>query len=232
MRPTFPMAMIPLLLAAFLGCSDGTAAPAAAEAAPRAGAATTGGEGGATPAGAEGPVLDRAALRGDGCTVLDDEDVAAVVGVDASQVSENAQVDCLFSWPGGSAIVNALRAHRDVEGARRHYARFTEDVTAEEMREGKTELQDELREEAASGGELDEAEAEVGVELVARLPEDAVTNRDVPGVGSEASTDDRGTITVRFGNVTFDAAAKRGDEVDRELTIELARRVVGNLDRL
>ena len=220
MRPTIETTIRGLTLlamaAAVAGCggSDEGAAPANAAAAEP---AAPGGE----------RVFEREQIRGDGCVEMTAADVAAAAGVDVAQVAENPALDCLFSWPGGSARV-ASTVHRSVERARQHYATFTEDVTAEEMRQGKEELQERL-DETAAAGEISESDAEIGGAVAGAMPERDVTHQPLAGLGNEASRDERGAVMARVGNLTFQLAAERGDAMDPQLGEQLARRVASNL---
>lgn len=208
------------------GCTGGGEATATTEqpAAPAAAAAAAGDA--REPAGEE-RLFERDQLRGDGCVVLDAAAVAEAAGVAASQVTENPKVDCLFTWQDGSAFIGAVRAHRSVDRARQHFASFSEDVTAEEMEADKAELQRRL-DAAAAEGEIEERDAAVGGALVAAAPVQDLSHRRLD-IGDEATVDSRGKVMVRVGNVTFDVALQRGDDIDPELSQQLARRVVANL---
>ena len=184
-----------------------------------------------TIATAEGKVLDRKALRGKTCAVLDVRAVSEAGNLPPDAVTENPNVKCLFSWAGGSAYVS-LRVHRSVEGARQYFEGLTSETTAADSRKAEKLTGAELGKKVQQG-ELSAGQASAAGALAARLSEEEPAHQKTGELGDEAATSAEGKITVRFGNVTFQVAANRGpeDQIDPTLTRELARQVVGNLER-
>lgn len=181
-------------------------------------------------ASAEERMFDREALRGDGCALLSAGDVAEAAGIAVAEVTEETQVDCYFSWGEWVVYASSIKAHRSIKRARNHYASFTEDVTAEEMQQGKDELRAQLDTKAAAG-EISDAAASAGGALAGAMPDEAVSNRALPGIGNEASYNGR-SVMVRVGNVTFNVEARRDYDYDPELSRTLAQQMVSNLEQL
>lgn len=181
---------------------------------------------------AEERSFDRETFGGKECVVIDAAEVAEIAGVAFGEVSENRGAKCLFAWSDGSAIVQ-LTAHKTAQRARQHFETFNEDVTAEEIKAAKVELDQKLDDEVAEG-EMTEQQAEIGSKMAHQMPEVDITHQSLSGLGDDASVDSRGKIMVRVGNLTFNVAAKSGgaDDIDPELSRKIAERVVDNLETM
>ena len=175
-----------------------------------------------------GRLFSREALRGEGCPMMSREDVGDVVGVDASSITANPGMDCLYSWEGGAAVLSSIRVHRSAKGAARVYADATQDLSAAEMQAGIDELKSHLADEVAAGGMRDD-QAVVAGDLVDSRAGSTVGNVEVQGVGNRASHDGN-RIKVLVGNAIFDLAVDSGDDFDPELSRRLAQRVIRNME--
>lgn len=176
---------------------------------------------------APGRLFTREALRGEGCPMMSREDVGDVVGVAASSITANPGMDCLYRWNGGGAVLSYVQVHRSANGAARHFADATRNLSAAEMQAGIDALKAHLADEVADGGMRDDQAALAGG-LVDSQAGSTVSNVEVQGVGDRASHD--GTrIKVLVGNAIFDVAVETGDDFDPELSRHLAQRVVRNM---
>ncbi len=164
----------------------------------------------------------------DKCTVLTLEDVAAATGIPASEITQRSISGCLYSWDAGdgwlegTVYLGSVRVHDSIERAKRDHARFTQDVTAEEVANAKEQAKEDLADEAAARGIMD------------AMPETDFKHRVLPGVGSEAVMDNRGSGYVRTGNVTINFSGKvdSEDRMHPEVAAEIGRRIVANLHRM
>lgn len=192
----------------------------------------------ATSTAAAGERIFDESVEEDECAVLTAEDVNAAVGAPLDGIEQEAWGGvCLYSWDAGSSwsdgslAVLDVTVHESLDRARSEYARFTEDVTAEEVGEGKDRVQEDLEGERAAG-EISPSEEALADALVETMPEMDFTHRRWDGIGSAASTDGHGTVRVRYGNVTVWIVGKTAGEdwLDPEVARNVARRVVAQLD--
>ncbi len=173
-------------------------------------------------------------IEDDRCAFLTREDVAAATGIALDAIEQPYDGFCLYRWdagpdyPDGNLNLMGLTVHGSVERARGEYATFTEDVSADEVGEGREGMRDEL----AGSDELSETEAEVAGVLVEAMPETGVTHQRWTGIGDAAGTDGRGTVRVLYGNVTAWITGKTDDEdwIDPDVGRRVARAVVANLE--
>lgn len=164
----------------------------------------------------------------DKCAVLTLDDVAAATGIPASEIMQRSISGCLYSWDAGegwmegTVYLSSVRAHDSVERAKRDHSRFTQDVTAEEVADAKKQAKEALADEPAAGGIMD------------AMPETDFKHRVLPGVGSEAVMNNRGSGYVRTGNVTirFSGKVDSEDRMHPEVAAEVGRRIVANLHRM
>lgn len=185
---------------------------------------------------AEAKIFDES-LENDTCAVLTRDDVSAAAGVPLAAVERPYASMCLYSWdeadgrPDGNLNVMSVRVHETAEAARREYATFTQDVTAEDVGAAKDRVQEELADERAEGG-ITEREEGVASAVVETMPEMDFTHRGWDDIGDAASTDGRGTVRVLYGNVNVWVTGKTASEdwIDPDVAREVARRVVANLD--
>lgn len=189
----------------------------------------------AAPEGAE--VEERIFAEGIGeakCEVLTLEDVVEATGMTAAEI-EQREIGggCHYSWGDGMVWMSSVPVHESVDRAKHYYARFSEDVTAEGVVEGKEQVKDEVteREEA---GEMSSSEAAAGGALTDALPEWDYTHTSLPGIGNEAAYDGRGTVYIRWGNLIAQFSGKKDgeDRIDPELAAEYGRRGVANLSEM
>lgn len=173
-------------------------------------------------------LFSREALRGEGCPMMSRADVGDVVGIDASSITTNPGMDCLYSWEGGAAVLSSIRVHRSAKGAARVYADATQDLSTAEMQAGIDELKSHLADEVAGGGMRDDQAAVAG-DLVDSRAGSTVSNVQVQGIGDRASHDGN-RIKVLVGNAIFDLAVDSGDDFDPELSRRLAQRVIRNME--
>lgn len=170
------------------------------------------------------------------CELLSREEVAEITGVPADALEEMLK-GCLYTWEDGhgredgTIYLGSVMVHDNLKRARGYHARFTEDVTSEEVAEGQEQVQGELAEQEAAG-EMSETDAAAGSALAGAMPEMDFTHRDLEGIGDEAQMDNRGTVYVRLGNVTISFSGKTDgeDEIDPEVAAEVARTIVSNLE--
>lgn len=169
----------------------------------------------------------------DECAVLTLEDVTAATGLPAAQIEQREISGCHYSWDDGMVWMRTVRVHESVERAKGYHARFTRDVTAEEVAEAKEQVQDEFRDREAAG-EMTASEGATGRAVTEAMPEWEFTHSSLPGIGSEAVYDGRGTVYIRWGNLTASFSGKTGDEdrIERELALGYGRRVVANLGKM
>jgi hypothetical protein len=173
------------------------------------------------------------------CRVLTTEDVAAATGVPAGEIEQRAISGCLYSWDAGeswsdgSIMLMSVSAHETVDRATSYYARFTRDTTAEEIAESKDAMKDELAKKREEG-ELSSGAEAIGGALTEAMPEEDISHQRWSGIGSEASTDGRGSVRLRYGNVTawFVGKTAGEDRLDDEVAREIGRRIVANLDEI
>lgn len=166
----------------------------------------------------------------DKCAVLTLQDVAEATGVPAAEIRQQRVSGCLYSWDDGSVWVSSVRVRDSVEGAKRYFARYTEDVTAEQVSEAKERFQDELKTREESG-EMTSTEGAAGRALTESMPEMDFRHQRLPGVGSEAVYDGHGGVHIRWGNLLADFSGKTNgeDAMDPELATAYGRRIVANL---
>lgn len=107
---------------------------------------------------------------------------------------------------------------------------FTADVTAEEVDEAKEQMKEELDEE-----ELDKGERAAGGALVDAMGEGDIRHRTLDGIGSEAVVDTRGSLYIRYGNMTLTVGAKDAegnDTFDPQRARAVGERIIANLDAM
>ncbi len=169
----------------------------------------------------------------DRCEVLTLEDVAAATGLPAEEIQQRPISGCLYSWDDGTVWMRSVRIHESVDRAKSYYATFTEDVTAEQVGEAKEQVKVELSDREASG-EMTATEGAAGRALTDEMPERDYVHRSLPGIGSEASNDGRGTVYIRWGNmtITFSGKTDGEDRIDPELAADYGRRIVANLEEM
>jgi hypothetical protein len=171
------------------------------------------------------------------CGLLTADDVAAAIGVPVAAVS--SRVDCLYTWeagggaPAGSVFLVSLDVDESVERAQREFARRTEDVTADEVAD-QQEAFAEAVDERQTEGAVTDTEAATGAALTDALTAESHTHRPLPGVGSEAVVNDRGSAYVRLGNARLRINGMWDGENDLapEAAAALGRAVVDRLSAL
>lgn len=164
----------------------------------------------------------------DKCGVLTLEDVAEATGIPASEIMQRSISGCLYSWDDGdgwlegTVYLSSVRVHDSVEQAKRDHARFTQDVTAEEVANAKEQAKEDLADEPAAR------------EIMDAMPETDFKHRVLPGVGSEAVMNNRGSGYVRTGNITINFSGKvdSEDRMHPEVAADIGRRIVANLHRM
>ncbi|MGD8495431.1 MAG: hypothetical protein PVF05_04520 [Gemmatimonadales bacterium] len=217
------MLVVAVAAVAAVGCGDEAASAGDTE-----GAANV--EGGATTADAPEPTFDEA-VGEDDCAVLTLSDVAAVTGVSADDIEQRAMMGtCTYAWDGGNLNLLSARVHDSVDRARRYFSRFTEDVTAEDIAAAKKQFREELDEE-----DMDEGEKAVAGAMAGAMEERDIGHRPLPGLGSEAVMDSRGSVYIRYGNLTMEFAAKNaaGDDViEPDMAMAVGRRMIANVDAM
>lgn len=168
-----------------------------------------------------------------GCEILTTADVSAATGVPVSGLDQTALGDmCSYEWDEGAVTLMGVSVHESIEEATSYHARFTEDVTADQVAAAKERVRGELADREAAG-EMSETDEAVGGALVERMPERDIRHRSLPGIGSEAVTDGRGTLRIRYGNATIWVVGKDGegnDHFEPGVAEEVGRRIVSNLD--
>lgn len=169
----------------------------------------------------------------DKCTVLTMEDVVAATGLSEESIEQRKVSGCLYSWDDGTVWMSSVRVHESVDRAKSYYARFTEDVSADEIEPATEQVKDELSEKEESG-EITATEGAAGRGITDAMPARDFTHQHLPGIGNEASYDGHGTVWIRRGNLTAKFSGKTDDEdrVDPELAAEYGRRVVANLEAM
>lgn len=169
----------------------------------------------------------------DKCAVLTMEDVVAATGLPEDAIEQRKVSGCLYSWDDGTVWMSSVRVHESVDRAKSYYARFTEDVSADEVEPAREQVKDELSEKEESG-EITATEGEAGRAITDAMPARDFTHQLLPGIGNEASYDGNGTVWIRWGNLTATFSGKTGDEdrIDPELAAEYGRRVVANLGEM
>lgn len=217
-RGTFPLV---LALVAFLAsCVEGGATTA-----------ETAGEPGAAASGVAEKSFPEA-VEDDECALLTAADVAPLVGVDASELEQRTVSGCLYSWGDGSIYLNAS-VYDTVERSRQWFERFTQDASAEEIAEAKSEVADRLAEKREEG-EISESDEATAGALTDMMSEEAITETAVEGLGNEASLESSGSLRVRYGNLMFEVVARRGEENedDPDLAVSVARIVADSLEAI
>jgi hypothetical protein len=193
-------------------------------------AASTGGtDAAASAAVAAEPTFDDSVEEGD-CAVLTLADVAAVTGMAADEIEQRTIMGCLYAWDGGNLNLLSVRVHDSVGQARSYFSRFTEDVTADDIAAAKQRLREELDDE-----DLDEGEKAVAGAMAGAMAEQDIGHRFLPGIGSEAVMDSRGSVYIRYGNVTMEFSAKDAagdDTIEPKMATAVGRRIVANLDAM
>lgn len=195
-----------------------------------------GGEEAGSGADGEPAVEERIFAEGTGddeCAVLTLDDVTAATGLTAAEIEQREISGCHYSWDDGMIWMRRVRVHESVDRAKAYHARFTEDVSSEEVAEAKEQVKDELRDREAAG-EMTSDEAAVGSAVTEAMPEWDYEHTSLPGIGSEAVYDGRGTVYIRWGNLTTSFSGKTGDEdrIEGEVATEVGRRVVANLGEM
>lgn len=178
-------------------------------------------------------------LEDDKCSVFTREDAGAAAGVPPDMVEQPYAGMCLYSWEGGSGHpegnlnVMGVTVHETVEQARSEHARFTVDVTAEEVGAATDDVQEALAAKRDEG-ELTADEEAVASAVVGTMPEMDFTHRRWDDIGDGASSDGRGTVRVLYGNVTVWMTGKTDSEdwIDPGVAREVARLIVANLEGL
>lgn len=192
--------------------------------------------GGAGAGSDDGDVQERIFAVGvgeDRCAVLTLEDVAAATGVPAAEIEQRAISGCIYSWDDGTVWMRSVRVHESVDRARSWYATFTEDVTAEEVEAAREQVKEELSDREASG-EMTATEGAAGRAVTDAMAERDYVHRSLPGIGNEASNDGRGTVYIRWGNLTAEFSGKTDgeDRIDPELAADYGRRIVANIEEM
>lgn len=175
--------------------------------------------------GRDRPVFDDSVAH-DKCALLSLADVAAATGVPVEAWQQRVVSGCLYTWPEGSLWLGSVSVHESIERAEESFARYTADAAGRDFRQ-----HDEWP-AGSSGRGLDGPGAAPGREGVTAMPGDAIGYRRLPGVGSEAALDNRGSMRVRYGNVVVWLTGKTGDRdwIDPEVAADLGRRMVANMD--
>lgn len=178
----------------------------------------------------EGPLFAES-VEEDECAVLTVDDVAAIAGIEASAIEQQAIAGiCLHEWDAGTLTVMDIDVHESREEARDVYDRYTADVTAQQMDSARGQIDEELDEQAAEG-EMSERDRDVASTLM-----DAMEVGDVRherfDVGDGASLSTEGSLRVLYGNVVVWITGKTGteDSIEPGVAEAAARRVVENLD--
>lgn len=175
------------------------------------------------------PMFDEAAGEDD-CAILTLADVSAVTGVPESAIEQREISGCLYAWDGGNLNLLSTRVHDSLDRARSYHDRFTADVTADEIAAAKEEVKGDLDE-----GELDEGERAAGGALIDAMEESDIRHRSLEGIGSESVLDTRGSLYIRYGNMTVTVGAKDAegnDTFDPQMAREVGERIIANLDSL
>lgn len=170
-------------------------------------------------------------VEDDDCTVLTLSDVSEATSVPETKLEQRRISGCLYAWDRGNVNLLSVRVHETVDQARAYHARFTEDISAAGIDEAQDRVQEELgrrREE----GEMNETDQAVAGALVDAMPEEDISHQRWSEIGSEAAMDGRGSVRLRYGNVTIWLTGKTDGEdvIDPALAQELSRRIVANLD--
>lgn len=196
------------------------------------GGAEAGSESGAEAEGVEERVFAEG-VGEDRCEVLTLEDVAAATGLPAEEIQQRPISGCLYSWDDGTVWMSSVRVHESVDRAKSWYATFTEDATAEEVGEAGEQVKEELSDREASG-EMTATEGAAGRAITDAMPERDYVHRSLPGIGNEASYDGRGTVHIRWGNLTAEFSGKTDGEdwIDPDLAADYGRRIVANLGEM
>ncbi len=204
-------------------------------------AACGGGEGGAADSPGASATADvpeptfTEAVEDDDCAVLTPADLAAATGTPQDEIEGRSLggSGCYYEFADLNINVLGVRVHESVDAARSYFARFTEDATAQEVGEAKQQVREELADEREQG-EMSESDEAVAGALVDAMPEEDVGHERWPDIGSGSAMDGRGSVRVRYGNVTvwFTGKTDGEDVLDPGLAQDLARRIVANLDAM
>lgn len=200
------------------------------------GFAVLAGCGGAETGDDEATAEERAFAEGvgeDKCAVLTMEDVVAATGLPGEAIEQRKVSGCLYSWDDGTVWMSSVRVHESVDRAKSYYARFTEDVSAEEVEPAREQVKDELSEKEETG-EVTATEGAAGRAITDAMPARDYTHQHLPDIGNEASYDGHGTVWIRQGKLTakFSGKTEGEDWIDPELAAEYGRRVVANLEAM
>lgn len=175
------------------------------------------------------PTFDESADEDD-CAILTLADVSAVTGVPEPAIEQRAISGCLYAWDGGNLNLLSTRVHDSIDRARAYHDRFTADVTAEEIAEAKEQAKEELDEE-----NLNRGERAAGGALVDAMAEGEIRHAALDGIGSEAVVDTRGSLYIRYGNMTLTVGAKDAegnDTFDPQMARAVGERIIANLDAM
>lgn len=167
----------------------------------------------------------------DKCELLRPEDVAAAAGLEVDQIEQRTVGSaCLYEWEEGSIYFGSARVHESIERAKKTFARETRDVSSEDVEAAKEEAKSRLTEKAEEG-EMPEAAASAGSEIVDMMPEGPVTHLELEGVGDEATIHGAGSVIIRYGNMIIRFSGKTGgeDTLAPELARQLGKAIVANL---